>query len=225
MAPLGRRNKRCRQEVSLDALDGKERYEGPTRPGTLVTKRILLAQIVSAHGIRGEVVLRTYTADPEAISTYGELSDDNGRRTFEVATARATTKGVVARIKGVATRNDAEALRGTKLYVARTALPAPAAGDYYHADLIGLAAQAPDGTPIGKVVAVQNFGAGDLLEIELRKSTGPEPVTTEFVPFTDACVPVIDIAGGTVVVIPPVMVGEAEPGAQREATEGTLEPG
>ena len=171
-----------------------------------MTQRILLADIVSAHGIRGDVVLRTYTADPEAISSYGTLSDESGRRTFEIASARATNKGVVARIKGVATRTDAEALRGTKLYVARSALPAPDDGDYYHTDLIGLAAQAPDGVPIGRIVAVQNFGAGDLLEIQLAGSKD-----SEFVPFTDACVPTVDIAGGTVVVIMPVMVGEPEP--------------
>jgi 16S rRNA processing protein RimM len=182
-----------------------------------VTKRILLGDIVAAHGIRGEVVLRTHTADPEAIGAYGALVDEAGGRTFVLTSAKATTKGVIGRIKGVTTRNEAEVLRGTKLYVARDALPPPEDGDYYHEDLIGLAAVTPDGSAIGKVVAMQNFGAGDLIEIQLAGGK-----LTEFVPFTDACVPTVDIAGGKVVVVRPTMVGDAEPGAS-DATGGTRE--
>jgi 16S rRNA processing protein RimM len=177
----------------------------------LVTKRILLGDIVSVHGIRGEVVLRAHTANPADVGAYGALTDETGQKTFEIVSAKATTKGVIARIKGVLTRNDAEALRGTKLYVSRAALPAPDDGDYYNEDLVGLAAVALDGTAIGKVVAVQNFGAGTLLEIQLSGGK-----LTEFVPFTDACVPTVDIIGGKVSVIMPVLVGDPEP----SATEG-----
>jgi 16S rRNA processing protein RimM len=171
-----------------------------------VTKRILLGDIVAAHGIRGEVVLRVYTNDPEDIGAYGPLSDESGKHSFEIASAKATAKGVHVRLKGVTTRNEAEALRGTKLYVARDALPPPDEGDYYHEDLVGLTAITPEGTTLGRVVAVQNFGAGDLIEIQL---TGGK--LTEFVPFTDTYVPTVDIAGGRLTIIVPVMVGDPEP--------------
>jgi 16S rRNA processing protein RimM len=170
-----------------------------------VSKRILLGDIVAAHGIRGEVVLRSHTADPEAIAAYGPLSDEVGQRTFLIASAKATTKGVIARIKGVTTRNEAEALRGTKLYVSRNALPSPDDGDYYHEDLVGLTAVSPDGVTFGKVVAMQNFGAGDLVEIQLAGSK-----LTEFIPFTDACVPSVDIAAGRMTIVMPQMVGDEE---------------
>ncbi len=200
----------------MRAMRARLTVQHPRDPS--VTKRILLGDIVAAHGIRGEVVLRTYTTDPEDIGAYGALADEQGRRTFEITHAKATNKGVIARIKGVATRNDAEALRGTKLYVARDALPPADDGDYYHEDLIGLAVVAPDGVAIGKVLAVQNFGAGDLLEIQLTGSK-----LTEFVPFTDPYVPTVDLAGGKLVVIMPVMVGEPEPGAGSTTDTGAPE--
>ena len=177
---------------------------------TTAPKRILLGEIVAAHGIRGEVGIKTYTAAPEAIADYGPLSDETGRRTFEITGVKMTAKGIVARIKGVADRTGAEALKGTGLYVVRALLPNAdeAGGEYYHADLIGLAAVAPDGTALGTIVAVSNFGAGDLIEIK-----APGRNATEFVPFTDACVPVVDLVGGTVtVVMPEVVEGEPPPG-------------
>ncbi len=189
-----------------------EEVDQNSRPGPLVSKRILLADIVSAHGIRGEVVLRTYTADPEDIGAYGALADESGSRSFRIVRAKAGTKGVIAQLAGISTRNQAEALRGTKLYVARAALPPPADGDYYHEDLIGLTVITPDGGTIGKVAAMQNFGAGDLLEIQLSGGKA-----TEFVPFTDTYVPTVDIAAGTVVVIMPVMVGDPEPDSETDA--------
>lgn len=168
-----------------------------------VTKRILLAEIVSVHGIRGEVVLRAHTADPAAVGAYGPLMDESGKRSFRIAAAKATNKGVIARLDGIATRNDAEALRGTKLYVPRDRLPPPDEGDYYHEDLVGLSAVAPDGSAIGTIVAVQNFGAGDLIEI--RFAAGGQ---TEYVPFTDACVPTVDVAGGRAVVVLPELIDD-----------------
>lgn len=168
--------------------------------------RVLLGTIASAHGIRGEVVLRTYTGDPEAIASYGPLSDADGRRTFKIKSARATPKGVIARLDGIDDRNAAEALRGIDLYVARARLPKPAEKEYYYADLIGLSARDEAGAEIGWIVNVVNFGAGDLLEIRFSDTK-----QTDYIPFTDACVPAVDVAGGYVMLVMPELVGEPEP--------------
>lgn len=168
--------------------------------------RVLLGTIATAHGIRGEVLLRTYTSDAEAIAGYGPLSDEAGTRTFKIKSARATPKGVIARLEGVNDRNAAEALRGVNLYVDRAKLPEPDDKEYYHADLIGLAARDSAGEEIGWVLTVANFGAGDLLEIRFKDSK-----QTEYVAFTDACVPEVNVGGGYVVIVMPEMVGEPEP--------------
>jgi 16S rRNA processing protein RimM len=157
-------------------------------------KRILLGRIAGAHGIRGEVLIKTFTERPEDIAAYGQLDDGAGRR-FRVKVVRVTPKGVVARIDGVDDRNGAEALKGVSLGVDRASLPAPDEGEFYHADLIGLAAVDPDGRPVGVVVAVYNHGAGDLLELRLADSG-----KTELVAFTDAFVPTVDLAARRVVV-------------------------
>jgi 16S rRNA processing protein RimM len=159
-----------------------------------VGKRVLLGRIAGTHGIRGEVVIRAFTERPEDIAGYGPLSD-GGSRTFQIEAARATAKGVVARLRGVADRNAAEALKGTELFVDRHRLPAVEDGAFYHADLIGLAIVDPDGRPLGEIVAVHNYGAGDLLEVRLAESG-----RTEFVAFTEAFVPEVDVAGGRAVV-------------------------
>jgi 16S rRNA processing protein RimM len=160
--------------------------------------RILLGHIAGAHGIRGEVLIKTYTEAPENVGAYGPLSDESGACTFKLKSARATPKGVVARLQGVDDRNAAEALKGIALYIARDRLPAAADGEFYHADLIGLAAVDGDGKPLGEIVAVQNYGAGDLLEIRLAGAS-----RTELVPFTDTVVPEVYIAARRVVVILP----------------------
>ena len=162
------------------------------------SQRILLGRIVGAHGIRGEVVIHTYTAAPEDIGAYGPLSDANGTRSFEIESARVTAKGVVARLAGVGDRNAAEALKGVELYVDRDRLPAAAEGEFYHADLVGLTAVDAEGKRIGEILAVQNYGAGDLLEIRLAGSG-----KTELVPFTDAFVPDVDVKAKVVVVVLP----------------------
>ncbi|MCB1484621.1 MAG: ribosome maturation factor RimM [Hyphomicrobiaceae bacterium] len=167
---------------------------------------VLLGTIATAHGIRGEVMLRTYTGDPEAIADYGALSDKSGKRTFKIKSLRVTPKGVIARIEGVNDRNQAESLRGTDLYVLRAQLPATEEQEFYHADLIGLEARNADGEIVGEIVAVANFGAGDLLEV--RKAGTKQ---TDYVAFTDANVPHIDVAAGYVVLVEPELVGEAEP--------------
>lgn len=160
--------------------------------------RILLGHISTAHGIRGEVVVKSLTEDPADIAAYGPLSDEDGGRLFELNVVRVTNKGVIARVAGVTDRNAAEALRGTKLYVDRDKLPELDADEVYHTDIIGLTALRSDGSEVGEIVAVQNFGAGDLLEIRLAGKR-----RTEFVPFDDVFVPELDIAAGRVVVIMP----------------------
>jgi 16S rRNA processing protein RimM len=158
--------------------------------------RILLGRIAGAHGIRGEVVIHAYTAAPEDIGGYGPLSDATGARSFAIASLRVTAKGVVARLEGITDRTAAEALKGVELYVDRARLPAAAEGEFYHADLIGLAAVDPAGEAIGEIVGVQNYGAGDLLEIRFAGSG-----RTELVPFTEACVPEVDLAARRAVVV------------------------
>ena len=160
--------------------------------------RILLGRITDAHGIRGDVIVHSYAEVAEDIAAYGPLSDKAGTRTFALKIVRVTPKGVVAHIKGLTDRNAAEALKGTELYVARDKLPKTAEDEFYHSDLIGLMAFSPDGNQIGRVVSVQNFGAGELIEIALQGTA-----KTEFVQFSDAFVPEIDIKAGRLVVILP----------------------
>ena len=163
-----------------------------------VGTRILLGRIADAHGIRGEVIVHSYAELVENIAAYGPLDDKAGTRTFALKVVRVTPKGVIVRIKGVADRSAAEALKGTELYVARAKLPRAADDEFYHSDLIGLAAFDPDGKPVGRVVTVQNFGAGDLIEIALEGTP-----KTEFIRFADAFVPEVDIKAGRIVVIVP----------------------
>jgi 16S rRNA processing protein RimM len=157
-------------------------------------RRILLGHIADAHGIKGEVLIKTYTGTPEAIADYGPLSDAQGR-TFEIRVVRVTPKGVVARMNNVVDRTAAEALKGTELFTTRDNLPDPDDDEFYHADLIGLAAVGTDGAALGTVTAVANHGAGDVIEIALSGSR-----RTELVPFAKAFVPEVDIAKGRIVV-------------------------
>src|SRR5262245_54313439 len=157
-------------------------------------KRVLVAQIGAAHGLRGEVRLRSFTADPMALRDYGVLESEDGTQRFEIEALRPAKDVLIARIAGIADRTAAERLRNLKLYVPRERLPAPDADEFYHADLIGLVAVAPDGRDLGTVVALQNFGAGDLIEV--KRADG----ATVLLPFTKAVVPEIDLAGGRIVV-------------------------
>ncbi len=160
---------------------------------------MLLGRIAGAHGIRGEVLIKSFTAAPEDIGAYGALSTADGSRTYEIASARPTPKGVVARLVGIADRNAAEALKGTDLYIARDRLPPPSGDEFYYTDLVGMTAVTPDGTKLGEILAVQNFGAGDLLEVRLAGKA-----KTELLPFTDSVVPHVDVAARRVtVVLPP----------------------
>jgi 16S rRNA processing protein RimM len=163
-----------------------------------VTDRICVAQIGAAHGIRGEVRLRSFTEEPMAVKAYGPLESEDGTRRFTIEALRPAKDHFVARLAGVPDRNAAEKLVNIKLYISRDKLPPIEDGEtFYHADLVGLAAVTPDGTPLGTVTAILNFGAGDLVEI--KPQGGGEPL---MVPFTDAAVPEIDIAAGRMVVVP-----------------------
>ena len=162
-----------------------------------MSARVLIAQIGAAHGVRGEVRLKAFTQDPLSVTRYGALETEDGRRRFEIEAARPAKDMLVVRLKGVADRNAAEALKNLRLYVAREKLPQPADDEFYVADLIGLAAETPAGDALGTVKAVHNFGAGDLLEIE------PASGATVMLPFNEATVPLVDIAAKRLVVEPP----------------------
>ena len=160
--------------------------------------RICVAQIGGAHGVRGEVKLKSFTADPMAVRDYGPLQSEDGTVSVEIEALRPAKGHLVARLRGVADRNAAERLANLRLFVPRERLPPPAADEFYHADLIGLRAVTADGTEIGTVVAMHDFGAGDILELQPLAGG-----TTIMLPFTDAFVPSIDIAGGRIIVVPP----------------------
>ena len=163
-----------------------------------MTDRICVAQIGAAHGIRGEVRLRSFTEDPMAVTAYGPLESEDGTRRFTIEALRPAKDHFVARLAGVADRDAAEKLTNIKLFISRDLLPPIEDDDtFYHADLIGLAAVTPDGTALGMVTAILNFGAGDLVEI--KPDGGGAPL---MVPFTDAAVPEIDLAARRMVVVP-----------------------
>ncbi|MFI0845840.1 ribosome maturation factor RimM [Mesorhizobium sp. IMUNJ 23232] len=151
-----------------------------------------MAVIGAAHGIRGELRVKTFTGDPLALGDYGPLQSADGR-SFEILDIRPAGNVVVVRFKGIADRNAAEALNGTELFVDRSALPDDVEdGEFYHTDLVGLAVRDESDTVVGRVTSVQNFGGGDILEIA---HTGTKGV---LIPFTQAAVPVVDVAGGFV---------------------------
>ena len=159
---------------------------------------LLMAEIAGAHGVKGAVKLKTFGDAPEALAKYPPLSDAKGEKLFRLRRVTEHSGIWLAEIEGVDDRTAAEKLRGTKLYLSRSVLPAiKKKNTYYHADLIGLAARYPDGREMGRVAAVANFGAGDLLEIK------PPKGNSFYVPFTNAVVPDVDLAAQTVTVDPP----------------------
>lgn len=167
---------------------------------------ICVAKIGAAHGVRGEVKLWPFTEDPLAVLDYGPLSTKDGARQFEVLHARVAKDHLVATLKDVATRNDAERINGIELYIARDQLPDTEDGEYYHADLIGLRAVDSTGTQIGTVSAIHNFGAGDIIEI------APHGGPSLLLPFTNAVVPAVDLTAGHVVIeLPDEIEGEDGP--------------
>jgi 16S rRNA processing protein RimM len=160
--------------------------------------RVCLGQIGAAHGVRGEVRLHSFTSDPTAIASYGPLEAEDGR-VFEIETLRPAKDHFVARLAGIRDRDAASALAKTRLYVARERLPQTKEPDeFYHADLVGLAVVDRAGNGLGTVVAIHNFGAGDLIEVQPDAGGN-----TELVPFDTVNVPAVDVASGKIVVDPP----------------------
>ncbi len=166
--------------------------------------KVCIGAIAGAHGVRGDLRVRTFTARPEDVGAYGAVETDDGRR-LALHVVRPLKDGLVAaRVAGITDRDQAEALRGQRLHVPRTALPAPEDDEFYHADLIGLAVQRSDGAALGTVAAVHDFGAGDILDIV--PADGGESV---LMPFTRETVPVVDVAGGRLIADPPSGLFEA----------------
>jgi len=177
------------------------------RPKSGREHRVCVAQVGAAHGLKGDVRLWSFTQEPTAFADYGALETEDGSRKLKVENARFAKDHFVAKFADVDDRDAAEALRNVKLYVAREQLPdVEGDGTFYHADLIGLSAVTRDNAAFGEVVGVQNFGAGDILEI--RRGDG----STLMLPFTEAVVPEIDFASGTIVVDPPRDAPESEAG-------------
>jgi len=162
-----------------------------------VAGNVLLAAVIGAQGLKGEVKVKTFTEDPKALRAYGVLQDGSGK-TYEITAFRVTKPGeAVIAFKGISDRNAAEALRGTELFVARAALPATDEDEFYHADLIGLEAFDSEGRQVGKVAAIHNFGASDVIVI--ARPDGDEVMLA----FTRETVPHIDIAGGRISIAVP----------------------
>ncbi|MEM1345290.1 MAG: ribosome maturation factor RimM [Pseudomonadota bacterium] len=168
---------------------------------------VCVGAVAGAFGVRGEARLKSFCAEPEAIAAYGPLATEDGRH-FEVRLTRSVKGGLAARLSGVATREAAEALKGTRLYAPRTRLPALGDDEFYHADLIGLSVVDPGGTAIGRIKAIFDHGAGDVLEIALPSGD------TALLPFTREAVPTVDLASGRVIADPP-------PGTFEDANDGS----
>lgn len=150
-------------------------------------KLICVGAVAGAHGVRGLVRIKSFTERPEAVAAYGPVADEHGRA-FTIAVKGPAKGGVLAALSGVEDRDAAEALRGRRLYVPRDAMPAAGEDEFYHADLIGLAAVADDGRPLGEVVAVHEHGSAPLLEVK------PARGESRLIPFTREAVPEVDIA-------------------------------
>ncbi len=167
---------------------------------------ILVARVAGAFGVRGEVRLTAYTEDPLSLLGYGALSRSDGASGLTLVSGRAVKGGLIARAKEIATKEQADALRGLALHVPREALPEPDEDEFYLTDLIGLAARDAAGAALGKVKSVQNFGAGDLLEIQ---PTGG--AASWWAAFTREVVPQVRLGEGWLTVVRPEEIGDAEP--------------
>jgi 16S rRNA processing protein RimM len=159
--------------------------------------RVCVGVVTGPQGVQGAVRIKSFTEVPEDVAGYGPLEDETGRRQFDLHLCGVAKGVLIARLRGIEDRDQAEALRGLHLYLSRSALPQPEAEEYYHADLIGLDAVLGDGTRVGRVRAIYDFGAGDTLELE--RDGGP-PV---LVPFTRAVVPIVAPTEGRLVLDPP----------------------
>ncbi|WP_292289231.1 ribosome maturation factor RimM [Marivita sp.] len=163
-----------------------------------MSDKVCVGAIAGAFGVRGDVRLKSFTSNPEDIGSYAPLETEDGTRSFTVKITRQIKNGLAARLSGVSTKEDADALRGTQLFVPRDRLPTLPDDEFYHADLMGLEVVDTGGAPLGKVMAVINNGADDLLELR-----APGQKQTVLLPFTKAVVPTVDLAQGRIVADPP----------------------
>ena len=163
-----------------------------------MSDRICVGAIAGAYGVNGEVRLKSFTAEPRDIATYTPLTNEDGGQTFTLEISRPIKGGFVARITGIATKEQADALKGRRLFANRDQLPNLPDDEFYHADLVGLLVVDTGGADLGRVKSVQNHGAGDLLEIH-----GPGLKDTVLLPFTRDAVPTVDLSAGRIVVDPP----------------------
>ncbi|WP_421784890.1 ribosome maturation factor RimM [Hyphobacterium sp.] len=164
----------------------------------MTDKLITIARIKGAHGVKGEARIQSFTAAPDACFTYGPFLDKDGEAFLTPLKWRRQKDEFIVTFREALTREEVAALRGRELCAPRAALPEPDPDEFYITDLIGLTVQTVDGEPAGRVAAVQNFGAGDLLEID-----GPEG--RFYLPFTRDAVPAVDIAAGRITIDPPVL--------------------
>lgn len=160
-----------------------------------MSDKVCVGAIAGAFGVKGEVRLKSFCSQPRDIASYGPLTTEDGRRSFDITLTRPVAGGLGARLSGVATREDAEALKGVTLWAPREALPALPDDEFYHADLIGLEVFDTGGAPLGRVRAIYDHGAGDILEVVGRDLL--------LLPFTRAVVPTVDLAAGRIIADPP----------------------
>ncbi len=184
----------------------------------LENENVCVGVITAAHGVRGFVKVKSFTANAEDFAAYGDLRDASGKRCLSVEIAGRIKDCFLVKIRGVNDRNSAEALRGTELFVSRSQLPETAEGEFYYADLVGMTAKSPDGTVLGVVKAIYNFGAGDMLEIEKPDSD------TEFVGFTNKTVPAVNLKARELTVEMPDFVEVKPDGSDSELRSGAEEP-
>ena len=163
-----------------------------------MSDRVCVGAIAGSFGVKGEVRLKSFCAEPDAIATYGPLTSEDGARSFDVRITRPVKNGFAARLSGVGTKDAADALRGVRLYAPRDTLPELVDDEYYYTDLIGLIVLDTGGTELGRVKAVLNHGASDLLEIAGKNLKQPV-----LLPFTQAAVPTVDVASGRIIADPP----------------------
>tara|TARA_R110002096_G_scaffold138223_1_gene291775 strand:+ start:54 stop:605 length:552 start_codon:yes stop_codon:yes gene_type:complete len=176
---------------------------------------ICVAAIKGAHGVRGQARVKSFTAEPEACCAYGPWLDEAGKPLLTPKSCRPASDDLVVTFTETLQREAIAAMRGTKVYVPRSALPPPDEDEFYHTDLIGLPAEDPSGAPMGRVVALHDFGAGDLIELENTPGREGRWVMA----FTRANVPVVDIPGGRVVIVLPEEEDDTEVGGERPGTK------
>jgi len=185
---------------------------------------VCVGVVAGARGLKGEVRIRSFTEDPANLAAYGPVWDKAGERSFRLRVTGLSKGQILAIVEGIADRSDAEALKGQELYVPRDALPEPEDEEYYHADLLGLRVELAEGSSragefLGRVRAVHDFGAGSMIEVD------GGPAGALIVPFTRVAVPLVDVAGGRIAIVPlpgllgPVSEDETDTGAEQAGAE------